>query len=249
MIIAAGYTIIIFIAYWLLLKKHTAHLGNPLIRISLVYFLSNYLSVFIIFGLACFFSLFSTHLLQKAIFLYTLAVAFYLIYKRQDLTELSSELRIKMAKIHYGKCSFILFLFVTSYFFFSNNLQLKHEQLFTSFIFWDFHWHVASINNFAFGDNFPPQNEAVSGLVNVYHFFFDLIPAIYETLGANLADAINLASSLSLGFLLLTVIGLMNEYAKLSVSFFLMPLVVLSHGSLQFIQTALLIAAHKMEPA
>lgn len=249
MIIAIIYTIIIYISYWLLLRKYVEHIKNPLIKISLVFFLSNYLSIFIIFGLACFFSLFTSHLLQKATLIYSLSLAIFLTFNNRELIMLGPLVKRKIAGIHYGKLLFIIFLFAVSFIFFENQLQLKHNQIFTSFIFWDFHWHVGSINNFAYGDNFPPQNEAISGLVNVYHYFFDLIPAVYETLGANLADAINLASGLSLGFLLLTVIGLMNEYAKNSVSFFLLPLAVLSHGSLQFIQTALQIASGRIEPA
>ncbi|MBI4226445.1 hypothetical protein HY612_05025 [Candidatus Roizmanbacteria bacterium] len=89
------------------------------------------------------------------------------------------------------------------------------------------------IQNFWLGDNFPPQNESVAGLYHVYHYFWAMIPALFEALGLSLVSAINLYSALFFSLVMLTAVGIMEEYFFSKIAYILLPIFIVSHGSLK----------------
>jgi len=106
----------------------------------------------------------------------------------------------------------VSFCLLFSFFLFKPQLSYTNQTIYRSPIYWDLHWHAALIQNFTYGDNFPPQNEAFGGLPHTYHFFWGVLTGIYESLGMNLVDSINFASIVPFFFVLLTIIGLSEEF-------------------------------------
>jgi hypothetical protein len=136
---------------------------------------------------------------------------------------------------HVTSILLVVFCFSFSYIFFAHNLRIEDQKIYKTDIYWDFHWHAALINNFAFGDNFPPENEAFSGLPHTYHYFWGVVAAIYEVVGLNLADAINVISILAFGFILIGLIGLGEEIFHSRIAGFLAVILTLTSSSLHFI--------------
>jgi hypothetical protein len=130
-------------------------------------------------------------------------------------------------------CNTILIVgcFFFSFFFFSPHLTLQQGAIFTSPTYWDFHWHAALIQNFAYGDNFPPENEAFSGFPHTYHYFWGVTTAIYEVLGLNLVDAINFVSILTFSAFLFAIIGISEELFHTKISGILAVFLTLTSSS------------------
>jgi hypothetical protein len=125
------------------------------------------------------------------------------------------EIKSKVIRLNKGKVVFLVLLFslffLFSYIFFINQLTESNSKIYTSDVYWDFQWHMPLIQNFAYGDNFPPQNESFAGFPATYHFFWGVLVAIYTITGLQIVNAINFITIISFFFLLLAIVGISDE--------------------------------------
>lgn len=233
-------TVLIFISVaffscWIFFRKDIDRIDNWLIRVSFIFFLSIYLSVFIIFIIANILSLFTSLLLLKAVYIYSYFLIIYLIFKRQLLVEKIKGLFKKAVKMSKLKAVVIFAVFLIGYLFFSHHLKIADNKIFTSYVYWDFTYYVRRIESFALGDNFPTQNETMAGVLNTYYFFWFLIPAIFQVLGLNLVQALIFSFALFFTLLIMSALGLMEKYGHSKLGYILLPIFLITHGSLKFI--------------
>jgi hypothetical protein len=206
--------------------------------LTLSWFSGMYFFTIAAFLIAALYANVTTDVLLKATYCMLLVVQVILLFLVKDVHHLFISLRHEIQKINRHRCINILmavFCVLFSYFFFAHHLQLQGNNIYTTPIYWDFHWHAALINNFAFGDNFPPENEAFSGLPHTYHYFWGVVGAIYEVAGLNLADAINFISILAFSFILIGIIGLSEELFHSRLVGFIAVILTLTSSSLHFI--------------
>ena len=229
------YLLITFCAFWVILRRTIEKINNTLIAFSLIFFISTYVSVMCIFFIAIILSPFTSGLLLKASAIYLFFLVLYIFYSKVLVLSLSPLFLVQVTKKNVSKGIAFFLLFILIYVFFSRHLALFGDKLYTSYVYWDFRDNIRIVENFAQGDNFPPQNEGVSGYPNIYHYFWFMIPAIYQVFGLDIAMAYNFASSLALFFLLLTAMGIMKNYVKTRIGYVLLPLFILTHGSLKFV--------------
>lgn len=121
------------------------------------------------------------------------------------------------------------------YVFFSHHLTDSAGAIKTSNAYWDLSVHLPIVQLFAFGDNFPAENDSLAGVALTYHFFFDLCVAINTRLGEGLVHGLNYTSIVALCMMFLSGAGLIKELSGsyLAACIF-MPLVVTS-GSLRYV--------------
>lgn len=214
MIGALAITLIPTLLFYLLLPKWGIKPKSNYLRISLSWFSGMYLFTIITFLLAIPLTWFtSSVLLKSSIQTLIIFLVLIIIYFRDDLKHLAKSIIPTLtSQLFLLNTLIILACFTFSFFFFSNQLQYTQGGIYISPVFWDFHWLMSLTQTFAFGDNIPPQNEAFSGLPANYHYFWMVITAIYEVLGLNLAQAINVISILGFFFILITIIGLSEEF-------------------------------------
>ncbi|MEP6769908.1 MAG: hypothetical protein ABJC61_14645 [Acidobacteriota bacterium] len=109
-----------------------------------------------------------------------------------------------------GKVVFLTACGAFAFFFYRPHLSQNAEALSRSPVYWDLNVHAPIVQNFAFGDNFPAQNESFAGAPETYHFFFDLLTAVPVAFGVPLASAFLLVSAASL----FAVLGLLAGFAE-----------------------------------
>src|SRR5690348_5304824 len=146
----------------ILLPKIGFTFKSNFLKVACAWFAGLYFFTFLTFFLACFYNNFTTHVLIKAVFTSLILINASFLFIWKDAEQLSKSV--------YRTLSFkpliialIAFCFFFAYGFLAPNLVTIHDKIYTSIIYWDFHWHAAIIQDFAFGDNFPPQNEAFPG--------------------------------------------------------------------------------------
>lgn len=108
-------------------------------------------------------------------------------------------------------------------------------DLLVSFSTWgDFGLHVPLARSFSWGQNLPPQYPFYAGEPIRYHFGFDFLAGVLETLGLPLGWAFNLPSALGMAALLLLIVELGRAlFARLLVGLTAAAL-TLFHSSLAF---------------
>ncbi|MBM3283498.1 hypothetical protein FJY90_04550, partial [Candidatus Gottesmanbacteria bacterium] len=210
MFLAVVFCLLPSIIFYLIYIKDSL-LKSSILKISLSWFLGQYISTLIIYVLSLLLSLFTFSILFKAsIFL----LGFYVLVSIilfPKLFQLFQQTRIIFSSGNLLKIGLIAILLVFSFYLFKIHLSQNNGVIYTSPVFWDFKVHVPIIQNFVFGDNFPPENVSFSGMPMTYHFFFDLLIAIYSSLGLDLAGSVNFVSTTSFFFMLLAIIGLSEE--------------------------------------
>ena len=217
MILAFIITVLPTLFFYLLFPQIGIYSKSQYLKVTFAWFAGMYFFTFTTFILAVFYSTFTSEDLLKATFttLFLLTFAFFFIRKN-----LKGLLKVTTARLkNYSIITFPNLLLISlcllfAYFFFAPHLVIENNTIYISPIYWDFHWHAQLIQNFAYGDNFPVQNEAFSGLPQTYHFFWGVFAAIYEVVGLNIADAINIVSILALFFIFMAIIGLSEEFFK-----------------------------------
>lgn len=222
----------------ILLTKVGLKPKSKLLELTLSWFTGMYFITIGCFILSVFFTYFTDNVLMKATYAMLLIVQVILFFVIKDVHHTLISLKHDIFPITQRKLiniMLIAFCALFSYYFFAHHLTYNNNQLYTTQIYWDFHWHAALINNFAFGDNFPPENEAFSGLPHTYHYFWGVIGAIYEVAGLNLAVAVNVVSILAFSFLLIGLIGLSEELFKSRVAGFIAVILTLTNSSIHFI--------------
>lgn len=214
MISALLITILPTLLFSILLPKVGLHIKSMYLRIAFAWFVGVYLFSMGVFLLAHIFVLGVSPALSYASFtgllIVILALAFFPKKLEQLILFLSNGKELKKRVLSFDT-AFVLFCFFFSVAFFTPHLLTEQNTIYQSPIYWDFHWHVAIIQNFAFGDNFPPQDESFAGVPLTYHYFGDFVIAMYESVGLSLTQAVNFVSTLVMLFLFITIVGVCQE--------------------------------------
>ncbi len=142
---------------------------------------------------------------------------------------------IKIDREFIWKTIFLFVPFLFSVFFYKPHLKLENGSIYISPVYWDFKWHAPLVQNFVFGDNYPPENESFSGIPATYHFFWGFETAIYASSGLDLVYGLNYVSILSLFFLLISIIGIGEELFKSFNVGILAAFLTITSSSLRFI--------------
>ncbi len=133
-----------------------------------------------------------------------------------------------------GKALFLIACGTFAFFFYRPHLAQTPETLSRSPIYWDLNVHAPIVQNFAFGDNFPAQNESFAGAPDTYHFFFDLLTAVPVVFGVRLASAFLLVSAASLFALLGLLAGFAEELGGSAGAGMLAAVLACTSSSLRF---------------
>lgn len=231
-------TILPTIYFLLLLPKIGIHPQSKYLKITFAWFAGLYCFTLLTFMLSIIYSFFISSILVYA--LYTSIIIFQILFiflfanLRSSLVSALHKFKIKNF-LSFTTIAIVFFCIWFSYIFYIPHLQITNNVLFTSPIYWDFHWHVGVIQNFVYGDNFPPQNESFAGIPMVYHFFTDFLMAIYSTAGLDIATAVTFTSVLFFFFLLLSFIGISEEFFQSKAIGIITILLFITSGSLHFI--------------
>lgn len=236
------YLLINFIFYSFIFKRLIKLFKSLLLKFVLINFLFFYLSTTFLFIFSIIFSFFTDKLLLKSLLIYFLIIILFLFFQFKKFFIFFSQLFVNFKKkflIYLPLAIYFLIIFFLLYWFFSRHLILKDNKIYTSYIYWDFHWHVQQIQNFTFGDNFPPQNESLAGIFNLYHFLWALIPSSFQILGLDLASSINFYSAYFLSLIIIASFGFLEEFILNKkgpiLLYFILPLFLLSHGSFKLV--------------
>jgi hypothetical protein len=208
---------------------------SEIFRVALAWFLGQFLSTLAIFVLSIAFVPFTDHVLFKAsvLWLIFVLVGVAFLYRSADWPRALRTLRARSWS--RSKLAALAVCLGFSVLLFSRHLAQTGNQIYNSPSYWDFNIHFPVIQTFAFGDNFPPENESFSGFPMTYHYFFDLLTAIYAALGMDLVPAINYVSAASFFMMLVAIIGVAEElFVSWKVGFLAVCLTVTS-SSLRFI--------------
>ena len=143
-------------------------------------------------------------------------------------------LSIRLTPAAAGKALFLMACGTFAVFFYRPHLAQTAEALSRSPVYWDLNVHAPIVQNFAFGDNFPAQNESFAGAPETYHFFFDLVTAVPVAFGVPLASAFLLVSAASLFAVLGLLAGFAEELAGGAGAGMLAALLACTSSSLRF---------------
>lgn len=209
MLAALLLTIIPTILMQILLPRIGIKIKSTFLNVTFPWFAGLYLVTFAVFLAAIFYSFFTAEDLIKAVFSILIVCELALFFYLKRLTP--QKTHKKKALLTPINIFLIVFCFIFSFIFFAPHLATRAGEIYRSPIYWDFHWHVAVIQNFVYGDNFPPQNEAFAGVPMTYHFFGDFVIAMYEACGLSLTNSITLTSILFFFCALLSIIGFCEE--------------------------------------
>lgn len=215
MLTAILLTVLPTLFMYLLLPKVGIRIKSKYFSIVFAWFSGMYLFTIATFFLTLVYRPFTSFLLLKATYTMLVIIPILLMFWAKDIGNLFLALRkLRPKHLLKYKSSIIIVacFFLFSIVFFTPQLALHDNVILTSPAYWDFHWHAALIQNFVYGDNFPPQNEAFSGIPETYHYFWGIVVAIYEVGGLSLVDALNVVSILIFTGLLLGIIGLSEEF-------------------------------------
>lgn len=230
MLITILLTVLPSLLLYPLLRKIT---NNTYLILSFSWFCGQFIITLLIFLSTLMLSLKFSGALQKTEFIISLSLVILLFINLKKIIRIKKY--IKFNKQFLFKLFILLFVLLFSYLFYAPHLKINNGIIYTSPVYWDFKWHAPLIQNFAYGDNFPPQNESFSGMPQTYHFFWGFLVSIYDIAGLDIVSAINLISILSLFFLLTSVIGLSEEFFKSTIAGIISVLLIITSSSLHFI--------------
>lgn len=215
------------------------------LQIGFSWFIGQYLFVWLVFLMSIILSIYTQGILVKALLLvFSIIIIFSLIRLSslvntlQDISKAIKEQNIKNI-LTSGFIFSAIFLF--SYLFYIYQLSELNGKIFTSVAYWDFQWHMPLIQNFVYGDNFPPQNESFAGLPSTYHFFWGLFVSIYATSGLKIVGAINYISIITMFFLLISVIAFMEELFSTKIPGLIAGSLIVTSSSFRFINEVSLV--------
>jgi hypothetical protein len=187
---------------------------SGLLRGAMAWFVGQSFATLLVFGLAMALEPFTTGVLRKAVgaVLSGTAVALAALLWRfrsslSDRVRAISWKRAAAVALFFAVCSFF------SWSFFSVHLAQWPAGIWKSGVYKDFNIHYPTIQNFVYGDNFPPQYESFAGAPLAYHFFFDLLVAEHVALGWPLVAALNGISAAAFVTLLALIAGFVEEFA------------------------------------
>lgn len=235
MFMAILFTIIpTFLAY-ILWSKTKVRIKSNFLGISLFYFTGQYILTLSVFLTALLLSQFTDSLVQKSSFIVVLLMGDILALFYKDTLHALQKLFNFRRLLSFPTLLITTLSLLLSTLLFSPQLLEIDGTIFRSPIYWDFHWHAALVQSFVLGDNFPPQNESFAGVAHAYHYLWAVLVGIYSSHGLGLVHSINLYSIVFFFFILLTLIGLSEEFFKTKVVGILAILLTFTSSSLRFI--------------
>lgn len=223
------------IFYQLIGKKKI--IKSKLFHLSMAWFLGQYVSLLIILCLATVLAGFTSGVLSKAVYIYLFVIVIgeYLILKYQKIKIGNLGRFIFSRKIPYKKVLILAVCFWFSYIFFAPHLTYEKNVISTSLTYWDFNIHFPIIQNFVYGDNFPPQNESFANLPMTYHYFYDLLNSIYSVLGLNIVSAMNIVSIIMFFAMFAAIIGFCEEFISSANTGLFAVLFTITSSSMHFV--------------
>jgi len=207
---------------------------SRILRVVVAWFIGQYVSGLIIFSLSVIFNIATSNVLAKSSLLVTtisVIATIFVIFNHFKLSKIRIT-RIRLPSIL--KVILVLLSAFLSVAIFTVHLNQRGGIIYTSPTYWDFKIHVPIIQNFAWGDNFPPENMQFTNLPLTYHYFFDFLVAVYASLGLNLVSAVNLLSVISFTAMLLGIIGLAEEFFHSTAIGIIAAIFTLTSSSLRF---------------
>lgn len=222
---------------YLLLPKIGLVIKSMYLRLSFAWFTGLFFFTNITFLVALLIKSYTTDVLMKASFITLLLTFAIAVLLHTDVQQLLSNIQKKKPLRQITKADIIITFFSLLFasLFFIPHIQLFNGAIYTSPIYWDFHWHMQIIQGFVAGDNFPPENSAYAGIPMLYHFFGDFVMAIYQSVGLTITQSITYPSILFLFILLMTIVGTCNEYLKSKLVGFFAVLFTITSSSGHFI--------------
>jgi hypothetical protein len=190
------------------------------------------------FLLAIGFTSFTTGVLVKATYTMLLITQLFLLFFFKDVHIILIAIKHVLQKPTNRQVqAFFLAIgcFLFSFVFFSHHLTIENNNLVTTPIYWDFPWQLSLIQNFIYGDNFPPENEAFAGLPHTYHYLWMVHAAIFGAAGLSLQGAVNTATIIGFFIILITIIGLAEELFRSRLAGVFAALFAVTSSSLSFI--------------
>ncbi|MEI6222210.1 MAG: hypothetical protein WCP97_05595 [bacterium] len=232
---------------WLGVRRYLPFIKNRYLQLSFGFFLGHIFAALVLFLVACIASLVVPVNLSVistlSLLVLEIVVVCIAFTKRQELRAwikkylgypVKKKLRLLFSPLLSPTFLFVLFCFVFSFILLLHQLAIYQGIIYTTQVYWDFKWHVGIIQNFMFGNNFPPQNDSFAGTPLLYHFFYDFLVSIYASLGSNVADAMTFFSIATFFFFLLSLLGLAKElFHRYSIGI-LAVILTLTSSSLHF---------------
>src|SRR3990167_3991352 len=129
------------------------------LRISLSWFLGQYVNTFLIYILAVILHFFTASVLSKASWISLGFIGLVAIFSMPEVKKMVIAMGRKIVFKRLAASTVIaLGCLVFSYFLFKPHLNQRQGIIYTSPVFWDFKFYFSNIQNFVYGDNFPPEN-------------------------------------------------------------------------------------------
>lgn len=229
MFLAIAFTILPTLYVYTILSRH---IKSFLLKLSFSWLLGQCILGTFTYILAVIFSFFNidTVLYKASIVFFSLLLLTFAFLFKNIFMLIKNPIKFSLLQFFL-----LLIAFLFSYFFYNHHLELKYGYIFTSSVYWDFKWNAPVIQNFVYGDNFPPQNEAFAGVPATYHFLWFLLVAIYSATGLDLVFGMNGLGIIGLFFLITAIIGLGEELFKSTKIGILAVLLTITSSSLRFI--------------
>lgn len=203
------------------------HIKTRLLRVILPWLLGHILFTTVVAALASLLSLFTTNVLLKATLVSLVSI---IPFCGRGLRKL----RLPPLSVWVLTPVFV----AISIAIFTVHVDVTPTSIDTSPLYWDFTCHFATIQGFARGDNFPPQMESFAGVFQTYHFMSNVPMGILAALGVHPGTSITLYSILIFTFLLLGIVGVVEELFDSTIAGCLAVCMTLTASSLRWITIA-----------
>jgi hypothetical protein len=227
-------------AFAYVLIARTRLVKDDLFALAVSWFLGQYVATWIVFVLAVALAAVTDRVLLKAAIATVdfLIVVALLVFRAELVAWARASLRPERLRALLSSTSMLaLTCLAFAFLVFRPHLAHSNGVIFRSEVYWDFVIHYPMIQTFVYGDNFPPQNDSFSGVPMTYHYFFDLLTAIYAAFGLDLVGAMQYVSIMTLCIMLLAVIGFATELFGSQAIGVLAALLCVTTGSLRFAST------------
>ena len=225
-------------------KPLLARLRSAPLIIATSWFTGQYISAFIVYYLSvALVALGQSDVLFKSslIFPIVATAVIALFFRRPTISRLRSVIEQIRTGGSIGDVVVCCVGFLFAFFFFLSQLRTDGEFIKTALVYWDFPVHAPIIQGFVLGDNFPAQNNSLSGVPLTYHFYSDFLISIYAALGLDLVLGVNAVTTIAFGFLLTSVYGFATEFFYSRTAGGMAMALVVTSGSLRFFYDYLVI--------
>lgn len=219
---------------WVLLGRAGVAVSG-LLRAAMAWFLGEAAATTVTFAVATALRPFTHSVLEKAALVTLALAAAALVAMGRRLAASLRGLGPPFGRAAALRLALLAACAVFSWEFFSRHIAQTPTEIWRSGVYWDFNIHYPAIQNFVYGDNFPPQNESFAGAPLTYHFFYDLLTAVPVALGWNLATAVTAVSAAAFLALLALVAGFAEEFAGSLAAGAIAVALVLTSSSLRFL--------------